>query len=77
MTCSDPPGSAAYQPKLLSVLQVVVPAQHMVDELISTVPADVFCVKICAVRLDDVSVYGEDRPVLVLNPLLLLFRLAY
>ena len=64
MICSEAPGSAAAQPNLLlPELQVELPAQQMVDEVMSTVPADVLAVSVCAVRLEAVMVYGAVNPV--------------
>jgi len=56
MICSDVPGSAADQPKLvLAVLQIVCPCQHIVFEVRSTLP-EVCTANPCEVRLDGVIV---------------------
>jgi hypothetical protein len=72
MICSELPGSAADQPNLLlPEVQTELPAQQIVDEVMSTVLADVLPVSVCAVRFDGAMVYGE------LNPVLVAARLTY
>jgi hypothetical protein len=66
MICSELPGRAALQPNLLLVVvQSEEPVQHMFEEVMSTVFADVLAVSVCAVRFDGAIVNGEVKPVAV------------